>query len=452
MSLMRTVYNHSPYWLKVSMVSLLGLKKSWWRNWNRASITAAITNYESLPRTDAEAQNKSKLYDMLHHAYNTVPYYRNYLSVDPKELSSWPILTKSAFRTNPDHFISNKYSHRIRETVYTSGTTGKPLKISLSREATSIWYAMHETRALGWHKIDPHSSWINFGGQLVSPIRSKNPPFWVHNFGLKQLYFSSYHLSAETAAYYLEKLDDFMPDYIYGYTSSIYQLARLSKELNIPVKHVTKKIYTNAEPLLEYQRKLIEEVYQTEVVETYGSSERIIGANQCSHGKLHYYSDACHLEILDEQGIPVENGQVGKVVVTTLINKAQPLIRYDLGDSIRLAKVQQCPCGSSLPIIDEVVGRNDDLIITPDGNLIGRLDPVFKGDMDIKEAQIIQVARDKLVLKIVKGESYNSKTEKQIKNQLAERLGDMLITFQYPNEIPKLSNGKFKAVWNKSST
>ncbi len=138
------------------------------------------------------------------------------------------------------------------------------------------------------------------------------------------------------------------------------------------------------------------------------------------------------------------------MVCTGLLNADMPLIRYEVGDRGAIAPPDSiCPCGRSLPILQKVEGRMDDVILTPDGRRIGRLDPVFKGEMPVREAQIIQERLDLLQIRFVPDSSYRPADGKDLVRRLRERVGNVDVRLEPVNHIPRTANGKFRAVINK---
>jgi len=151
-------------------------------------------------------------------------------------------------------------------------------------------------------------------------------------------------------------------------------------------------------------------------------------------------------EMLGED-VPVRPGQSSRLVCTELGNPDMPLIGYEVGDRVAMAEPETgCPCGRTLPVLKFVEGRIDDMVITPDGRRIGRLDPVFKGDFPIVEAQVIQDARDHLLVQIVPAPGCTGFTESALVGALVERMGRMQIEVRKASQIPRGPNGKFKAL------
>ena len=398
---------------------------------------------------------QARLSRVLKHASEAVPGYREEWlrrrtagdSRSPLVLQDWPILSKEKLRSNPRAFVAADVPLKRLQVEHTSGTTGTPLQLWHSRATARQWYALMEARWRGWYGVSRRDRWGILGGQLVTPARQEKPPFWVWNAGLKQLYLSSYHLSAETCASYLKALREYRVVYLWGYASSLFSLALFAREQRLDLPQL-KVIVSNAESLHERKREVIATVFGCPVRDTYGMSEMVAAAGECEHGRLHLWPEAGVVEVFaDEQDEPVPFGTVGRLICTGLINEDMPLIRYELGDRGSLADpAEPCPCGRTLPVLRSIEGREDDVIMTADHRRIGRLDPVFKVDFPIHEAQVIQETLTSLRVKVVPDEHYTAACGDQIIAGLRERVGEMSITVECVDHISRGENGKFQAV------
>jgi phenylacetate-CoA ligase len=450
------IYYYAPSTLKEILVSVYGYKlyrRRYGNNYYRNALDDIIDRRSWSFERIQEYQD-IKIRQLIKIASDHVPYYRelfNRLKINQDDIQGkkdlielLPILDKTTIRNAPDLLVDERLRKERLLKYYTSGTTGTPLKIYRSREAEGVAYAYYEARWRLPYHISKDSSWAMLGGKLIIPQAQMRPPFWVWNSGLKQLYMSSYHLSKEFASSYLDELTKRKLDYIHGYASSLYSLALFAEELG--VSDLTFKIaISNAEPLYNYQKRQIEKMFHCRVIDTYGSTEWCFQGSECSGKKLHVSPDVGLFEIVDPSGKSLPEGQAGEVVCTGLINFAQPLIRYRVGDTAVLSK-EQCNCGLNFPVLESVVGRTDDLIVLKDGRRVGRLDPLFKGEMHIAEAQVIQEALDRLLIKVVPLNTWGKSAENLLRRQFANYLGSIKLDIEIVNRIPRTASGKFKAV------
>jgi phenylacetate-CoA ligase len=358
-------------------------------------------------------------------------------------LRNWPILAKDALRQNPRSFCAEVAPRLFVE--HTSGTTGKPVKVWKSRRTLTELYALSEVREKGWHGISRKMRWAMLGGQLVVPVKQRTPPFWVWNAPMQQLYMSSYHLSADTAVAYLDALEEHRVHYVWGYTSSLYALALEILRRGARAGHLRVAI-ANAEPVESYHRAAVLQAFGCPLRATYGMSENVLAASECPHGRLHLWPEVGIAEVI-EQGSAVGPGAPGALICTGLLNEDMPLVRYAVGDRGTLeAPGFTCQCGRTLPVLSAVEGREDDVLITRDGRRIGRLDPVFKADLPLQEAQVEQVALDRLVVRYVPDSHFDSSHMGLLVARLRERVGDMNIDMIEVPHVPRTRSGKFRAV------
>lgn len=451
-----SLYHKLPYPLRVAAASARGLTLRRWRYGPETQrLVEAALERERWPEEEWRAYQEGLLAVLLDRAARQVPYYREHWAARRRAgdraswayLENWPVLTKDALRAAPRAFLADDCDPRRMMEEHTSGTTGKPLTLWIGRQAAREWYALFEARVRQWNGVSRFDSWAIFGGQLVAPVEQNKPPFWVWNAALNQLYLSSYHLSARTAAAYLDALRQHQTTYLLGYPSAMASLAHFTLAAGLEAPPVRVAI-SNAEPLFPHQREAIAAAFGGRVVDTYGMAEQAAAASECRFGRMHIWPDAGIVEVLaDDRDKPVEPGESGRLVCTGLINRDMPLIRYEVGDRGALgAGSELCPCGRRLPLLAAVEGRMDDMVITADGRRIGRLDPVFKSDLPIREAQIIQEELDFIRLLVVPAEGFGREHTRQLEERVKDRVGAMTVQVDLVDAIPRLPNGKFKAV------
>lgn len=452
------LYYYSPPFIKNIIASAYGRRLYNRRYSNKYFVEALpeIINRQSWTNGQLKEYQDKSINNLIRVAAQYVPYYRELfktLKLKPGDvqtaeelISILPILEKSEIKSNPGKFVDERLNLEKLNKVYTSGTTGSPLCIYRDYIADGLAYAYTETRWRMPYGVTKDSVWAMIGGKLVVPQEQVKPPFWVWNSGLNQLYMSSYHLSIEFAKDYLYELRRRHLDYIYGYASSLYSLALFAKELGFYDLTFNVTI-SNAEPLYDYQRELIENMFNCRVVDTYGCTEWCFQAYECLEKKLHVSPDVGLFEVVDSDGKSVHDGEVGEVVCTGFVNLAQPLIRYRVGDSARISK-EECNCGSNFPVLQSVEGRNDDLIILKDGRRIGRMDPIFKGQLPIMEAQIIQNNLMDFTIKLIPDKEWDKNKEQILIKNFCDYIGKVNVTIDIVKAIQRTKSGKFKAVVN----
>lgn len=447
-----SIYNSMPIWVQNSLVSIYG----WHIKRGRfgSAYEAAFKNIEL--NCDVSV-NTDNIRDFLISSIKNVPFYRDAVQSgltalnEQKTLDSlirqFPILTKDDLRNFSKSMISESFKGKLL-TVSTSGSTGSPLEIRMDRSSREINYAFFH-RFLESIGVSEFERSATFAGRIMVPPHQKQPPYWRTNKAMNTLLLSSYHLSKNTCLDYIKAIENWAPLYIDSYPSAIFELAQLLMGIGYQPKVDMKAVVTSSETLFDYQRELIEEVFGCPVYDYYGCAEQSVLAFQTPESGGDYVVPCQYslVEILDKDGSPVKPGESGRIICTNIFNSAAPVIRYDIGDN---AIVDEYYSDSRFAKrLKRIEGRADDIVVTPEGNKVGRLDPVFKGFGGIKETQIIQESLHKLVLKIVTvdGEPID---EKKLQHMLKDRIGSNIeILVLYVDNIPRSSSGKFRSVISK---
>ena len=332
---------------------------------------------------------------------------------------------------------------------HTSGTTGQGLKLPETAECfqREFAYRIH-SYSLGGVKFGNRWAWC--AGHPVTYINRKKPPFWAHDYLNNWLLMSSYHLSKSNLPYYIKKLSDFKPELIAGYPSSIYLLALVNRKSKHKV--TPKAVVTSSETLFQNQRAIIEDSFGCKAFIYYGSGERAAAIAECEKGKYHLRTEYSFMELVNQANKPVGKSEEGRMVCTAFGNYAIPLIRYDVGDVAKISNDTVCDCGRQGVIVENVVGRAEDFIFTPDNKYIGRLDHLFKDSLNVRMAQIIQETIDSIIIRIVKEPSYGRKDENEILKEARNRLGAaMKINFEYVDDITRSKSGKHQFIVQRLS-
>lgn len=451
---LQAIYEHGPVLLQDLMVTVYGYQLHRMRyggNWSRYLAELEQSQWFSVEQL--ETFQMKKLSALLNHAYENVPYYRRLFdqqAIRPQDirslsdLSRIPILRKNILRDNPEELVASNINKRTLIRDHTSGTSGTALVLyNIPDTHQSVWAFVERFRH--WAGVKVGDKRASFGVRMVSPFKQTRPPFWRYNVVERQLFFSIYHLAPNSLLLYNEALRCFDPASIETYPSAIYTLARYILDNRLETAR-PKAIITTAETLFDYQRQVIEQAFGSRVYDWYGSSEFVTFACECAEGGLHLNSEFGILEILKEDETPAAPGEWGKIVVTGFVNMAQPLIRFEIGDMGIWAN-RECSCGRKLPLLEAITGRIEDVVVTPDGRMIARFDPVFKDMRNIVEAQITQESLYELRVKVVKDRGYSETDTAALLWHFGERCGtEMHIKLEFVDQIPRTKAGKFRAV------
>jgi len=444
------IYQQLPNFIKSLLASFYGMRLQKRRTYLRETFEEIFKERASSTQAEYLNWQKNAVTEMLVYAAQKVPYYRNYWTGKDQsnigDINAWPILDKDIVRNHPTQFISDDFNIKDLSVMHTSGTSGKPMTIYLSKESFGLWYALYDLRIKKENGVDPFKdAYGTFAGQLICAQNQTKAPFWVHNQLGKQVYFSSYHLNENNIQSYVKAMVDYKLTYLMGYTSALHSVVVLAKAKNIELPKL-KLVITNAEPLFDHQRELISAAFQCPVVQTYSGCEYAFGGTEDLQKNMWLWPESGLLEVLTVDGNIQPYGQ-GAFLATGLVNKAMPLIRYKIGDSGTIEDPEITKSIGNMLRLTSIDGRTDDLIKTPDGRLVGRLDPVFKADFAIKEAQIIQEKLTLIILKVVEDKNFNEAQKQELIARLKDRVGDAIeIQYQSVDSIARNANGKFKAV------
>ena len=172
-----------------------------------------------------------------------------------------------------------------------------------------------------------------------------------------------------------------------GYAFSNFQLANLIIENKIKAPKL-KAVLTSSEKLTNEMREILSKAYGCKIFDSYSGVEACGLISENMDGDLLFSLDTGIMEVLDVNGNDINHGEEGEVVSTGLLNFDQPLIRYKIGDRVKISKNQKTKSGLNLLKIDEISGRVEDYIIGIEGRKIVRFHSLF---IDIKGLLMGQV-------------------------------------------------------------
>ena len=444
------LYGACPLWMQTLMISAYGARLRW-RRYGPAqrALLSELRNSQWLDAVRIRSVQLKKLQLTVEHAYANVPYYRSRIGGSPRistldDLQLIPVLTKDAVKSAGRALLSDRHHAGMLE-IHTGGTTGKPMTVFCNRATLQRNYAFF-ARLREWAGIQPRARVATFAGRRVVPSQS-NGPYWRHNLASRTLVFSSYHISPSTVDEYIEALARFRPDLIDSYPSSLAPLAaRMLERGSTSVR--PRAIITSSETLAPDARAELEAAFGCPVFDHYGSAEMTAFITMCHEGRYHENPEFGIIELLRD-GRPVAAGETGEIVATGFINPVMPLLRYATGDSA-VRGATGCACGRAFPVIERIEGRMDDIIMTPEGRRIGRLDPIFKSVASLYESRIVQDRIDHVRVEAVVDGELSAKEQGVLLEELQARLGpSMSVDFVRVPAIERTGGGKLRAVVNR---
>jgi len=451
-------YHLLPSPIRTVAASAWGYYLHWWRYGKKTEFHLE----EALERDNWKKEqwsnyNESRLSEILESAAKHVPYYKDIWNMRRRNgdksswqyLENWPILEKKEVRENPKKFISENAKKPLY-IDHTSGTTGKPTLIYLNRETIIKWYAIFEARIRHWNNLSYKENWGIFGGQKIIPLNQTEPPFWVLNKGLNQVYFSIFHITLDSIKFYIDAINQHGLTHLIVYPSIFALFSKQIKDLGMDPPKL-KAIILNAEKTWPQQKKLIAEVFSCKVIDTYGMAEIAAASSECDHGTMHYWPETGVIEILDHESREInKNLKNGPLVLTGLLNKDMPLIRYINGDIGSVPNWDQdCDCGKTLPVFEGVFGREKDLLKTNDGRSLYILDSLFN-DLPIIEGQLVQEKIDSFLVNVIPNNNFKyDEVKKIIYSRIFHYFGEVDIILNKVSNLEINENGKVKSFISK---
>ncbi|MEN6498356.1 MAG: hypothetical protein ABFD16_28985 [Thermoguttaceae bacterium] len=446
------IYGCLPVWAQHAAVTTYGL---YW-HWQRfgPGYQRYLQEYAERDRWTAEAWRgwqEERLKDLLTLAAEHVPYYRQAWGPEEKNaaragrLEGLPLLEKTPVRFEAETLLREDPSPRPRFTFHTAGTTGTPLQLPWTVEELRRSMAVREVRSAGWAGVSFTLPRATFGGRMPVLDPEAKDSFYRFNLVERQVYLSPYHLRPDTAASYAQALSRHRVQWMTGLAVSYYVLARFLLEQKLEGPPM-KAVITTSEKLTRNMRAVMEEAYRCRVYEEYGTVESVLLATECEQGRLHVSPDVGVVEILRPDGTPCEPGEVGEVVTTSLLRTCQPLIRYRLGD-LAAWDSEPCPCGRGMPVIKEVLGRVEDIVIGPDGRRMVRFHLVLGNQPHVREGQIIQEELDRICVRIAPAPGYGPADTEDIIQRVQRQLGPSVnVTVELVDALPRTKAGKVQMV------
>jgi phenylacetate-CoA ligase len=362
--------------------------------------------------------------------------------------SAIPIMTKKDFQKPLQERISKGYTLKSIYVNKTSGSSGDPFVFAKDKYCHALTWASNRYR-FGWFGIDFNRSYqARFYGIPLDFIGNKKER--IKDFLSNRYRFTIFDLSDKVLEKILEKFKQKPFDYINGYTSSIVLFAKFLQSKNFVLKDICptlKVCMVTSEMLFEEDKILLEKQFGIPIVNEYGASELDLIAFQNPDGQWQVNSETLFVEILDSNNQPLPYGKEGRVVITSLYNKAHPFIRYDIGDIGILDEKSTL----QKPILKQLIGRTNDIAILPSGKKSPGLTfyyvtkSIIEDDGNVKEFVVKQTKTDTFEIDYVSEFELTSAQIQKIESAITLYLEPNLhFIFNRKTSLERSNRGKLK--------
>jgi phenylacetate-CoA ligase len=248
---------------------------------------------------------------------------------------------------------------------------------------------------------------------------------------------------------FLDDIERRRPRMLFGYPSALDVIARHAETQGRDMSSLGIKVaFVTSEMLYREQRETISRVFGCPVANGYGGRDAGFIAHECPQGGMHVTAEDVIIEVLDEDGRPVQHGEAGELVVTHLRSYGFPFIRYRTGDLVRLGDTA-CPCGRGLPVLADIQGRSTDMVRLPDGTRMHGLALIYvlRDLPGIERFKIEQEAVNLIRVRIVPGRGMDPGVPGIVRQGLERRLGSAVtVTVEVVDQIPPERSGKYRYV------
>lgn len=409
----------------------------------------ALEEIKNIPEPEYATYVGQKKLEIVNYHLKNNNFYRNFFGC--KNYSTWeevPVMQKNDLQRPLDERFSKGYDSKNCYVGKTSGSSGHPFIFAKDRFCHALSWAEFNDR-YQWYGIDLDSSvQARFYGIPLDRLgyfkeRIKD------RFGFRYR-FPIFDLSDAKMEDFLEEFQKKSFDYINGYTSSIVLFGKFLQKRNLVLKEICPNLrlcIVTSEMFFEEDKLLLEKVFGVPVVNEYGASELGLLAFQNPQQEWVLNSETMFVEVLDKDGKALPAGEEGRIVITSLYNKAHPFIRYDIGDTGALAENSS----AKKPVLKRLLGRTNDVALLPSGKVVPGLTfyyvtkSIIENDGLIKEFIVQQTEPGAFRIIYVSEKELEPEKKQKIKAAMVTYLEEGLtVNFEHKTTLNRNKRGKLK--------
>jgi len=395
-----------------------------------------------------------RLRSIIAYAYQNTAFYRetmDTMGIKPSDIRSLediqllPIISRADVKNHFHEMLTNGVRLSACKVTHSSGTTGEPVEYAYDQNALNFARALKVREKL-WCGVHPGDKWVNIAMTRKRGGHQITGGDW-RTFLQKRVMTGLDVDVIEDLDVQVDKIRTFAPTVLQAYPTSLHAVALEMRRRGI-TEWKPRLLFTVAELLGEDTRIIAREVFNMEIMDIYGLIEVGDVGWQCRRAnEYHVNADAILVEFLND-GKPVAPGEVGEIVVTSLYNRAMPLIRYRSSDAGRPSK-SRCDCGCNLPMMKVVDGKMLDFLVLPDGKLVSPHVPkkALLFVSGIQRFQIVQHTVHELDVLCEASPEWSESTVQQIEDALRPIVGSAVhITSRRVDHIERSKSGKIKVI------
>ena len=408
-----------------------------------------LQEIQEIPENEYEAYIKEQRTHIVDYHLGNNSFYKSFIG--EKSIEKWediPVMQKKDLQVPLKFRFSKGYSTKNSYINKTSGSSGHPLIFAKDKYCHALTWSEIINR-FGWYGIDFNKSYqARFYGIPLDFLSNKKER--LKDFLSHRLRFPIFDLSDEKLESYFEIFKSKKFQYINGYTSSLVLFAKYLKNKNTVLTKVCpslKQCVVTSEMLFEKDKLLLETWLGVPIINEYGAAELDLIAFTNPKNDFIVNSETIYVEILDENNKVLPYGESGKIVITSLYNKASPLIRYEIGDTGILSENSTC----KTPILKELIGRTNDIAKLPSGKVVPGLTfyyvtkSVIEEDGNVKEFIIEQTKIDSFTIIYCSDNELKENELNKVKKELSNYLeSDLNLNFERVEVLKRNKRGKLK--------
>ena len=414
---------------------------------NRAQKT--LEKIQGIPEEHYETYLLEKQREIVDYHLKSNSFYKDFFGKE--SFSSWenvPVMTKTDLQQKLENRLTKGFTKYTAYIGKTSGSSGTPFIFAKDKFTHALSWAGFQNR-YQWHGIDLNKSLqarfygipLDFYGNIQERIKDR--------ISLRRR-FPIFDLSEQKMEKFLKRFQKSNFSYINGYTSAVLLFARFMVTKSLVLKEVCpnlKLCIVTSERLFKKDRELMQAAFGVPVVNEYGASEVGLIAFEDQNNEWIVNSEDLFVEILDEENKSVPSGTEGNIVITSLYNKAHPIIRYKIGDTGILSGKST----AKKPILEKLIGRTNDIAKLPNGKVVPGLTfyyvtkSIIEDTGNIKEFIVKQITPDSFSIEYVSQEDFSKAQQQKIIQAIETYVGKNLqVNFERKSTLKRNKSGKLK--------